>query len=50
MKNALIKAIQELKPVAIAVGFDYPTDDITGDEVTFTELLEFYAELNRFIG
>lgn len=49
MKIETIKAkITELKPIAIKLGYDYPTQDNL-DRYNINELRPFLAELRQFI-
>ena len=46
-KQFLINEIETLKPEAISLGFDYPSEDPSG--VDFETLVEFKSELEQFI-
>lgn len=46
-KQILINEIETLKPEAISLGFDYPSEDPSG--VDFETLVEFKSELEQFI-
>lgn len=46
-KQFLINQIEALKPEAISLGFDYPSEDPSG--VDFETLVEFKFELEQFI-
>ena len=47
-KRILINQIEALKPEAISLGFDYPSEDPS--EVDLETLVEFKSELEQFIG
>lgn len=46
-KQNLIDEIETLKPEAISLGFDYPSEDPSA--VDFKTLVEFKSELEQFI-
>jgi|SaaInlLV_10m_DNA_1039704.scaffolds.fasta_scaffold335923_1 hypothetical protein len=46
-KQNLINEIEALKPEAISLGFDYPSEDPSG--VDFETLVEFKFEIEQFI-
>ena len=46
-KQILINQIEALKPEALSLGFDYPSEDPSG--VDFETLVEFKSELEQFI-
>jgi len=48
VKARLIQRINQLKPDAIAHGFDYPTQ--APETATVAELLDFLVEVSAYIG
>lgn len=48
VKAQLIKRINNIKPEAIALGFDYPTE--SPENASINELIDFLVELSAFIG